>query len=49
MGTALGLLGMTTFISMFVAGYLWNKNGHLKDENKRLRDINEKLGKAMGQ
>ena len=36
MGMALGILGMTTFISMFGMGYCLTSKGHLKDRINEL-------------
>lgn len=38
MGMALGILGMTTFLSMFGMGYCLTKKSHLVDENRKLQE-----------
>jgi len=43
MGTALGILGITTFISMFTVGWCLNSKSNLKEKIKELEKVkNEK-------
>lgn len=47
MGMALGLLGMTTFLSMFGMGYCMTKKSQLNDKVKEMEEKVRRLNKEV--